>query len=120
ELLKDAAVQIERRTGQAAPGSDGTQDGAGGGGGTGGGSGGGGGGGPSLSGEVRSREDVRAALEKVIRYFDAHEPSSPVPLIVKGAILMIGQPFLKIVNVLNAEAVRVLEQVSTPPQDGSS
>lgn len=113
ELLKDASLQIERRTGQASPGTE-TAD-AGGAGGAGGG-GGGGGGGHAISGEVRNREDVRVALEKVIRYFESSEPSSPVPLIVKGAILMIGQPFLKIVQVLQPDAVRVLEQISTPPE----
>lgn len=110
ELLKDAALQIERRTGAAS-----ADAGAGGSEGAGGGSGGGGGG-PSISGEVRSREDVRMALEKVIRYFESHEPSSPVPLIVKGAILMIGRPFLDIVQVLNPDSVRVLKEISTPPE----
>ena len=56
------------------------------------------------------------ALEKVIRYFESHEPSSPVPLIVKGAILMIGRPFLDIVQVLNPDSVRVLKEISTPPE----
>lgn len=114
EVLKDAALQIERRTGQA----DATAGDAGGATGAGGG-GGGGGGGPSLSGEVRNREDVRVALEKVVRYFESNEPSSPVPLIVKGAVLMIGKPFLDIVKVLNPDAVRVLEQIGTPPEAGT-
>ena len=116
ELLKDASLQIERRTGQASPGTEAADAGGAGGGGGGGGGGGVGGGGHAISGEVRNREDVRVALEKVIRYFESNEPSSPVPLIVKGAILMIGQPFLKIVQVLQPDAVRVLEQISTPPE----
>jgi type VI secretion system protein ImpA len=43
------------------------------------GGGGGGGGGATLSGEVNSPRDAEMALEKVIRYYEAREPSSPVP-----------------------------------------
>ncbi len=38
--------------------------------------------GGSGSGEIRSREDVVRALERISGYYARHEPSSPIPLLV--------------------------------------
>ncbi len=107
-LLKDASVQLKSRTGQAVPedaatpGSPGKP------------SGGGGGGGASLSGEVTNAQDAVRAMEKVIAYYERYEPSSPVPIIVKGALLMVGRGFLDITTILDPGAIDILKRVSTP------
>lgn len=107
-LLKDASVQLKSRTGQAVP-VDGTSGAPGQPG-----SGGGGGGGASLSGDVTTAQDAIRALEKVVTYYERYEPSSPVPLIVKGALLMVGRGFLDITSILDPAAIDILKRVSTP------
>lgn len=107
-LLKDASVQLKSRTGQAVP------EGAAAGGQGGPAAGGGGGGGASLSGEVTNAQDAVRAMEKVIAYYERYEPSSPVPIIVKGALLMVGRGFLDITTVLDPSAIEILKRVSTP------
>jgi type VI secretion system protein ImpA len=110
-LLKDAGVQIRRRM----AGGGALPDEAGGGGGGGGGSGGGGGG-ASLSGDVNSSSDALAALDKIIRYYEAREPSSPVPLIALCAKRMVGKSFAQITKVLTPDAIATLEKIAAPDE----
>ena len=120
-ILKDAALQIRRRltSGEAAAaaeaaGGDGEGAGEGGEGGSSQGRGRGG-----LSGGVASSKDVIAALDKVIRYYDQWEPSSPVPLIVLCAKQMVQKKFLDISKILTPDAITVLEKISTTQEGGS-
>lgn len=108
-ILKDASVQLKLRTGQATP-----EEVAAGSTGSGGSGGGGGGAAASLSGEVTSAQDAIRAMEKVVAYYERYEPSSPVPLIVKGALLMVGRGFLDITSILDPSAIDILKRVSTP------
>jgi type VI secretion system protein ImpA len=122
-ILKDASLQIRRRltsseaaaAAEAAGGAGGDGDAAGGEGGSSQGRGSGG-----LSGGVASSKDVIAALDKVIRYYDQWEPSSPVPLIVLCAKQMVQKKFLDISKILTPDAITVLEKISTPPDGGSA
>lgn len=49
-------------------------------------------------GEVRTREDAIRALEKVINYYKAHEPSSPVRFWAERAKREASMDFLEIIN----------------------
>jgi len=111
-VLKDAALQVRRRlnAGEAAGASESAQS-------EGGAPGEGGG---RLSGGVSSSADVEMALDKVIRYYEQWEPSSPVPLIVLCAKQMVRKKFLDITKVLTPDAISVLERISTPTSDSSS
>jgi type VI secretion system protein ImpA len=114
-ILKDAALQVRRRltSGEAAAAMDDA--------GVGGGSGGGGGrDGAALSGDVSSSSDALSAIDKVIRYYERYEPSSPVPLILLSAKQMVGKGFLDISRVLTPDAISVLERVSQPQSDSAS
>jgi len=113
-LLKDASVQLKSRTGQATPEDPAAaaQGGSGG--------GGGGAAAASISGEVTSAQDAIRAMEKVVAYYERHEPSSPVPLIVKGALLMVGRGFLDITTILDPSAIDILKRVSTPIEPPAS
>jgi type VI secretion system protein ImpA len=71
----------------------------------------------SLSGEVNSAREAALALDKVIHYYEANEPSSPVPLIVKCAKVMVGRNFRDIVRVLTPDAVAMLENISSSSGD---
>ncbi len=118
-LLKDASLQIRRRltAGDAAgvaAGLGGQDDGGGG--------GGGGvsrGGGGQLTGDITSSGDVVVALDKIIRYYEQWEPSSPVPLIVTCAKQMVQKKFLEISKILTPDAVATLERIGTPPDQSS-
>ncbi|MFT5423224.1 MAG: type VI secretion system protein ImpA [Phycisphaerales bacterium] len=69
------------------------------------------GGGAALSGEIRSISDVSAAFEKIKTYYDRHEPSSPVPVIVGMAQSLVGKSFLDIASAMSADAVETIERV---------
>ncbi len=112
-MLKDAALQVRRRLNVSAIPAEAAS--AGGGGASGGGPGGGGGG-AALSGDVASSHDVLVALDKIIRYYEQWEPSSPVPLIVQCAKQMVKKNFIDITKILTPDAVSVLERVSKPPE----
>lgn len=59
----------------------------------------------ALSGEVRSREDVIRALDKICDYYERHEPSSPVPLLLKRAKRLASKSFMEIIRDLTPEGL---------------
>jgi type VI secretion system protein ImpA len=62
-----------------------------------------------LSGEVRSRQDVLTALDRICQYYERNEPSSPVPLLLKRAKRLASKTFLEIVRDLTPDAVSQIE-----------
>lgn len=66
-----------------------------------------------ISGDVRSPQEAVVALNKVLQYYDRWEPSSPVPLFLKGAQKMVGKKFEDISKVLTPSAVAELVRIST-------
>jgi len=52
----------------------------------------------SLSGEIQSAQEALLALDKVIQYFERHEPSSPVPLLLRRAQRLVSKSFLEVVK----------------------
>lgn len=120
-LLRDAAVNITRRKadGGASDNADGAEgEAADAGAGEGGGGGGGGGRGRGMSGDVGSVRDVNLALDKIIRYYESYEKSSPVPLFMKAAQRVVDKDFMEIHKVLTPDVVTMLSNIATPP-DGS-
>lgn len=83
------------------------------------GQGGGGGGGPSLSGEVRSTNDVLLAIDRICLYYERCEPSSPVPLLLKRARRLVSKSFLDIINDLSPDAISQIRVISgSEPEQG--
>jgi type VI secretion system protein ImpA len=73
---------------------------------------------------VRSREDVLLALDKVIRYYEGNEPSSPIPLLIRRARRLVAKGFVDIVKDLMPGAVTEIETIggesySAKPADSS-
>lgn len=66
-------------------------------------------GGAGVPGEIRSREDVVRALDKVCTYYERHEPSSPVPILVKRARKLVTMDFLDIVRDLTPDGLSQAE-----------
>lgn len=53
---------------------------------------------PRLSGQITNREDVVRALEKLTEYYERHEPSSPLPLLLNRAKRLAHADFLSIIR----------------------
>jgi len=80
--------------------------------------GGGGGGGVVGVGEIRSVDDVQKALDKIVQYYQRHEPSSPVPVIVGMAQGLLGKSFLDIASAMTPEAIETIERVMEVSRGG--
>jgi len=59
----------------------------------------------AISGELQSRQDVIASLDKICTYYEKHEPGSPIPLLLKRARRLVQSDFLTIVNDLAPDAL---------------
>lgn len=49
-------------------------------------------------GSIETRSDVSAALDKLIDYYARHEPSSPLPILLKRAKRLVGADFMEIIK----------------------
>lgn len=52
----------------------------------------------ALTGEVRSREDVLRALDKIVLYYERNEPSSPVPVLIRRCRRLATMGFMDIMR----------------------
>ena len=116
-LLKDAHTQVRRRLDRrmgvvsdvdSAPGTDGNTGDAS---------------RPNslrLDGELTNRDQVGVLFDKIYRYYERSEPSSPVPLLMKCCGRMVGRRFTDIVKVLTPDAVALLERLATPDETDAS
>jgi len=66
----------------------------------------------STDGEIRSREEVVKLLQKICRYYDRTEPSSPVPLMLKRAARLAGMDFMQIIQDLSPEAITQIRTIT--------
>lgn len=60
---------------------------------------------------IRSREDVASALDEIVRYFEANEPTSPVPLLLNRAKRWVSMDFLAILEDFSPDAAREAEKL---------
>lgn len=73
-------------------------------------------GGISVSGPVRSREDVVKSLERICAYYQQVEPGSPVPFLLRRAQKLAMMDFVQIVQELNL----VTDLTALKPSMGST
>lgn len=66
----------------------------------------------ALSGDISSRDDVLRALDKICRYYDQYEPSSPVPLLLSRAHRLVNKRFIEIMEDLAPEGLNQVVGVS--------
>jgi type VI secretion system protein ImpA len=76
--------------------------------------------GRSLSGDVRSRDDVVRTLDKIVEYYQRFEPSSPVPILVKRCKRLVTASFEDIVKNLIPDAVTQLEVIKGPADENGN
>lgn len=72
----------------------------------------------SPSGEIRSREDVLRMLDKICEFYEKHEPSSPVPLLLKRAKRVATMTFLELLRELTPAGVEQAEAIGGVPEEG--
>jgi type VI secretion system protein ImpA len=64
-----------------------------------------------ITGDIRSREDVVRLLDKACDYFERHEPSSPVPLLLRRAKRLVSKDFMEILRDLAPDGVEQAENI---------
>ena len=57
------------------------------------------------SGAIASSQDVTAALDRILAYYDTHEPSSPLPILIRRAKRLVGADFLTILKDIAPDGV---------------
>ncbi len=65
----------------------------------------------SLSGNIQSAQEALLALDKVIQYFERHEPSSPVPLLLRRAQRLVSKSFLEVVKDFCPDGMSQVEMI---------
>jgi type VI secretion system protein ImpA len=60
---------------------------------------------------VNSRQDVIRLLDKICAYYQRHEPSSPVPLLLNRARRLVDKNFMEILEDLAPEGLGQARQV---------
>lgn len=65
----------------------------------------------SLSGEIRSTQEALLAIEKVCQYFERHEPSSPIPLLLRRARKLVSKNFLDVIRDVCPDAMNQVEML---------
>lgn len=75
--------------------------------------------GPAVAGEINSPEDVRRTIAKICEYYEANEPSSPVPLLLKRAERLVGKNFLDLIDNLTPSARSEFTVLMGPEADAS-
>ena len=66
----------------------------------------------STDGQIRSREDAVRALDRVMAYFQSHEPSSPVPLLLERAKRLVHMDFMGILQDMAPDALQQVHTIS--------
>ena len=61
--------------------------------------------GGGVPGAVETRADVTASLDRIMDYYARHEPSSPLPILLKRAKRLVGADFMEIINDLAPSGV---------------
>jgi type VI secretion system protein ImpA len=71
----------------------------------------------SITGEIRSREDVVRLLHKICEYYEQAEPSSPVPLVLKRAARLAEMDFMQIIKDMSPEAIAQIRTITGEADD---
>jgi type VI secretion system protein ImpA len=69
------------------------------------------GGGASRPGEIRSRQDVVAGIDRLIQYLDRAEPSNPAQTMLRRAKRVLNMSFLEAINEIAPEGLQQAERI---------
>jgi type VI secretion system protein ImpA len=73
----------------------------------------------AITGDVASRADVIRMIDKILAYYQRHEPSSPVPMLLERAKLLAPMSFMEVMENLAPDSMQQLN-VIRGPQPGES
>jgi type VI secretion system protein ImpA len=65
-----------------------------------------------ISGEIQSRQDVVRMLDKICEFYKRHEPSSPVPYILRRAQRLADLDFMGIIDDLSPDSVKEIQRIT--------
>jgi type VI secretion system protein ImpA len=73
----------------------------------------------AIAGEIRSREDVKRALQRVCDYLERYEPSNPAVLFARRALGMLDRRFMDIMAELAPDSLQHLQMITgaKPPEE---
>lgn len=71
----------------------------------------------AISGDITSRADVVKMLDKILSYYQRHEPSSPVPMLLERAKRLAPKSFLEIMEDLAPDSINQLMVIRGPQQE---
>lgn len=74
-------------------------------------------GGGAIRGEIKSRQDALAMLDKVITFLERTEPGNPAPLLIKRAKRLVGVSFMDIMADLAPDAMGSIQVVTGKSSD---
>ena len=66
---------------------------------------------PAVADELHNREQVVAALDKILAYYARHEAASPIPLLVKRVKRLVPMDFLDLMEDLAPSAVKQIKEI---------
>jgi type VI secretion system protein ImpA len=69
---------------------------------------------PISHAEISSRQDVSAALERIITYFEIYEPGHPAPIFLSRAKRMLGVSFEELMTELFPEPGSLMARLNGP------
>jgi type VI secretion system protein ImpA len=73
--------------------------------------------GNSSSGEINNRDDVQRSLERILAYYSRHEPSSPLPVLLNRAKVLVNADFATIVRNLIPDGMTQFENLRGPDSE---
>lgn len=68
----------------------------------------------AVTGEVRSREDALLMIDRIVRYLELNEPTSPAPMLLKRAKRFMTMSFVDIVKEIAPDTVEKLNVIAGP------
>jgi type VI secretion system protein ImpA len=71
---------------------------------------------PFVAGEINSRTEVIRALDAVCGYYERHEPSSPVPILLRRAQRLVPMNFVDIMRDLAPSAMSDIDKIRGPEE----
>jgi type VI secretion system protein ImpA len=63
------------------------------------------------SGVIRSRDDVVRSLDRISKYYEVHEPASPIPLLMERAKRLVHSNFVDLVKDLAPDGLSQVENI---------
>jgi type VI secretion system protein ImpA len=74
----------------------------------------------AVDGEIRSRDDVIRVLDRICEYYERHEPSSPLPMLLRRAKRLATMSFLDILRELAPDGVAQAEALGGAAADSAA